>query len=317
MRNKKILPYFIFGSSLFLLISLSKENTELLRGFAAGLLRNPWERVTDFKISLQNFYQRVFSSSTHHEPPRELIQELQLKNQQLEAELDKLQTLLGNDYKGFFDFKFESLPAKVIFRPYSTWNSSLWINVGKLHNPLQGRRIVVKNSPVMSGTSVIGVVDYVGDRQSRVRLITDSGLRPAVRAQRTHGKKTYLLAKGEIYGASEPYGKGDGELLQGIGFNYDFPDAEGPARDLRTGKRMGELTNKPALPILKAGDKLVTTGLDGVFPPGLDVAIVTKIHSLKEGDYYYELEAKPTAANMQELSYVFVIPPVSDTTLEN
>jgi rod shape-determining protein MreC len=57
--------------------------------------------------------------------------------------------------------------------------------------------------------------------------------------------------------------------------------------------------------------------LDGVFPPGLDVATITKIHPLKEGDYYYELEAKPTAGNMYNLSYVFVIPPVSESQIYN
>lgn len=41
------------------------------------------------------------------------------------------------------------------------------------------------------------------------------------------------------------------------------------------------------------------------------VAEVTKVHPLKEGDYFYELEALPVAGNFDDLSLVFVIPPVS------
>ena len=58
-------------------------------------------------------------------------------------------------------------------------------------------------------------------------------------------------------------------------------------------------------------DVLVKTGMDGVFPPGFQVATVTRIELLKEGDYFYELEARPIAGPLEELSLVFVLPPMT------
>ncbi|QLH37587.1 MAG: hypothetical protein HWD61_09565 [Parachlamydiaceae bacterium] len=76
------------------------------------------------------------------------------------------------------------MPARIIFRSPNTWNSSFWINVGKEANRDLSQPILAKNSPVLVGDSVVGVVDYVGSYQSRVRLITDSGLVPSVRVAR-------------------------------------------------------------------------------------------------------------------------------------
>jgi hypothetical protein len=98
--------------------------------------------------------------------------------------------------------------------------------------------------------------------------------------------------------------------LHGIGFNYDFPDDEGPARELRSGLPINSAGDQQAIPILKVKDLLVTTGLDGVFPEGLHVAEVTHVHPLREGDYYYEIEAIPTAGNLNELSILYVMPPL-------
>ena len=44
--------------------------------------------------------------------------------------------------------------------------------------------VIGKNSPVVVDGSLVGVVEYVGKRSSRVRLITDSGLISSVRALR-------------------------------------------------------------------------------------------------------------------------------------
>lgn len=68
--------------------------------------------------------------------------------------------------------------AKVIYRTANSFNSSLWVNVGS--------DTITRNSPVLSGDSVIGIVEYVGKRVSLVRLITDSALTPAVRVVRNY-----------------------------------------------------------------------------------------------------------------------------------
>ena len=313
MRNKAIVPYLILCLSLLGLISLTKENGDNIKGKLSGFLQRPWQAASDIKVSLENFFRRFSYHSTSQidEKAQLQIQTLLLKNQMLETEVKKMQSLLGEDLAEFFDFGFDCLPAQVIFRSHSTWNSALWLNVGSQDNNTSGKEIITKNSPVVIGTAVVGVIDQVEKFQSRIRLITDSGLRPSVRVKRSYGQQTCLLAKGEIFGSSQPLWKTEGLILQGIGFNYDFADEEGPARDLRTGRLIHDRSNKPAVPIIKVGDLLVTSGLDGIFPPGLDVATVTKIHPLKEGDFYYEIEAKPAAENLYDLSYVFVIPPLT------
>ena len=246
-----------------------------------------------------------------------------------------------------------SIPARVIYRDPANWTSSFWVNVGEETNRTVGHLVVAKNSPVLLGRSVVGAIDYVGKKQSRVRLITDLGLKPAVRAVRGYPQnvllvehievlnralstrsdlpvppnefvkyvetlKSYLsqnlegwyLAKGILQGAGTPLWRKRGHCLKGVGFNYDFADEEGPARDLHSGEPLDSFSPLPAMPILKPNDLLVTTGMDGIFPPGLQVAEVTKVFPLREGGYTYDLEAIPTIGNMDELQTVFIIPPV-------
>lgn len=106
-----------------------------------------------------------------------------------------------------------------------------------------------------------------------------------------------FFAKGELCGSSAIYFRSLSSTLKGTGFNCDFKDVEGPARYLRSD-------------ILKVGDLLVTSGLDGVFPPGLKVAIVTKVSPLQAGAFAYDLEATPVAQDLADLTSVFVLPPL-------
>ncbi|MBX7067132.1 MAG: hypothetical protein K1X28_07865 [Parachlamydiales bacterium] len=229
-----------------------------------------------------------------------------------------------------------STPAQVIYRDPSLWSSSLWVNVGEKTNSALGKKAIAKNSPVLAdGGALVGVVEFVGEKQSRIRLITDSGLCPSVRVLRGGSQNRELahridsllnllekkddleslkaqllslkqsigtdwedgyMAKGEVHGSSTPFWRSRGSLLEGIGFNFDFPDSIG---------------NKKA-PLLKEGDLLVTTGLDGVFPPGLSVATVVKIHPQKAGDTVYNIDARPIITNLNDLQTLFILPPISE-----
>ena len=293
-------------------MSLSKEHAEHLRGASAGVFGKSWGHALFCQTGHNRIFWRRFGLA---DKPASIedkteIQRAELKNRVLENELKKLQGLIGENHETFFDLGFDFIPARVIYRSPYTWNSSLWINAGQEANDNFGKPIIAKNSPVVIGKAVIGVIDYVGSKQSRVRLITDSGLCPSVRVKRMVGKNVKLLAKGELHGCSKPLWRTDEHVLQGIGFNYDFADQEGPARDLRSGKALEANNKASSLPLIKKEDLLITTGLDGVFPAGLEVAVVTKISPLKEGDYYYEIEAKPVAENLDELAFVFIIPPL-------
>ena len=241
-----------------------------------------------------------------------------------------------------------ALPAKVIYREPGTWSSTIWINVGQIDNQAINAEVVAENSPVVIGRCVVGVIETVEEKRSKVRLLTDPALTPSVRVVRGSGQNQQLhshltqvidllqgredlygakeivkalatfcgqldqgvkesyLAKGTLHGSKTPLRRLHGQTLVGSGFNYDVPDAEGEARILRTGETQ---SGREKAPLIRKGDLLVTTGLDGVFPPDLHVAVVTKILPLREGGTAYSLEAKPLAPNFDTLSEVFVFPP--------
>lgn len=382
MRKKPPHAYLIIFFSLLALMSLPKDSSESLRGSTVALFSPAWHHLIAFK----NF----FNTTSHHSDDKqqnestEEMQRLRLENTLLHHEISHLKGVMQQELHLISQLSaqnesniskksaiylrnrhrlelqklalLEAVPAKVIFRSASSWNSSLWINVGHSTNETLKREVIAKNSPVVVGDAIVGVIDYVGKQQARVRLITDSGLTPSVRAMRgspqkhligekihaliqmiettkdalkinheydeliaslskaakemSHDDTIWHLAKGELHGASKPLWRKNGHLLKGIGFNYDFSDQDGPARDLRSGKPLDAHNSQPAMPILKTHDLLVTTGMDGVFPPGLLVAEVTALNYLKEGDYTYELDAIPVVKNLDDLSLVFVIPPI-------
>ncbi len=312
MRRKSYRKYFVLAGLLFLLISLPSLFVESLRHRVVALI---------FPML------RLAASKEEAESKR-----LMAENYLLKVELAKL--------KGRERSRYPSVvTAHVIYRNPHSWGSVFWVDVG------QG--VVEKNSPVLSGDALVGLVDFVGKKQARVRLITDVGLKPSVRAVRgalqnaqlfeqiesvlrpIQGRinlpieereqreliallkklqqnlsldhESWYLAKGIVEGGGAPLWRSRNHVLKGIGFNYDFADDKGAARPL---------TSDP--PILEAHDLLVTTGMDGIFPPGLRVAEISKVFPLREGAYAYEIEAIPVVKNLDSIQTVFIIPSMSD-----
>ncbi|KIC74356.1 rod shape-determining protein MreC [Candidatus Protochlamydia amoebophila] len=382
MNKKFAISYLIIFIALIFSLSLSRPISDKLRGESVALLAPLWNKLLYIKhfilhpfeappstttFSLQEENQKLELTNRLLNNDLKTLYELLDQQQSLQFQLNKLATEYPQELRTlqkqqehtkqqFFtnlQLQIQTKPARVIFRSLDTWNQSLWINVGESDNP-PNDKIIAKNSPVLVGQTIVGVIDYVGTHQSRVRLITDTGLTPSVRAVRggeqelflaeqiesiliqlqrkntkiiskedsdqiakflshlktvlkTH-KKTWYLAKGHLQGIKRPNIRGQSFILKGTGFNYDFADEEGNGRDLRTGKPLNQ--EGTAVPLLKMYDLLVTTGMDGVFPAGLKVATISKIHLLKEGDYFYEIEAIPLSVDLESLSLVFVIPPV-------
>lgn len=371
MYKKFFASYFFICFLIIASLSLSNTTSEKMRGNAMALVAPFWNFFYSYSLRIE-----ADDNSLSTEKLERLALENQLLKNQLgflKQQFDQLATLknrllelkqvqapefkelsslyqksisrISNEIK----LQTDMIPAKVIYRTVDQWNSIIWINVGNDHN--LEHNIVAKNSIVLADQAIVGIIDYVGKSQSRVRLISDSRLNPSVRAlrggeqdqlvayqidrltqslspkmlsvlgkesqflEKLHSiknalsphKKTWYLAKGELQGSLFPVGYGP-VILKGTGFNYDFADQYGEARDLRTGE-----TGRPndlVIPLLKVNDILVTTGMDGVFPEGLKVATVSKIETLQEGDYFYQIEAEPLAQNIESLSLVFVIPPL-------
>lgn len=359
--------YLFLGLILFCWMSLPTSSADKIRSYAASSLSPAWifGKKIDGYLSDRPGY---FWDEKHSNRTAELHR-LQLENQTLREQIEKISHWLSSEqriqeqlrvlhamgleekgasdshWRSFFQrrsahlrdllqWEVMAMPAQPIYRDPSSWSSCMWINVGDDDNRVLGRCVIAKNSPVIAGNALVGVIDYVGKKQSRVRLITDSGLSPSVRAVRgasqereiaslvqallerisereeakslvsslelfkTHLKPVWeegYLAKGELRGSSAPFWRSRSPKLKGFGFNFDYADEEGaPQREI---------------PFLEKGDLLVTSGLDGVFPPGLSVGRVTAVSELKPGDYAYEIEASPTAFHLNDLEMLFVLPP--------
>lgn len=298
------------------------------------------------------FAKRSFDTASYE------LAQLKLENQVLSRQIDQLRRELFTSQKikeflqdtpflekreaHFKELLLEELtstPAQVIYRDPSFWSSSLWINVGERTNRALQKKLIGVNSPVLAKGFLVGVVETVTEHQSRVRLITDPGLCPSVRACRGGlqnkelayqidfllellskredlpnqeswllqikalqqalplPKEDEMLAKGELQGSSSTFWRSTHPVLKGVGFNLDFPDRFSSQKK----------------PILQVGDFLVTTGLDGVFPPGIGVAAVTEIKAQKEsGNQTYEIKALPMVGHLNDLQTLFVLPPQSE-----
>ncbi len=310
MRKTSIYPYLFLFGFLALLTAAPLSLSEKFRNSFISTLSPLWKSLSFLKFQSSNsFEQTLPNPHVSVVTGFEEIQRLELENKLLYQEIVQLRDLV--EHLPTLKSSPQAIPARIIYRSPNSWHSSLWINVGYIDNETLPSPVIGHNSPVLVGSSIIGVLDYVGKNQSRIRLITDSGLAPSVRVLRKEeDNETLYLAKGELHGASKPAWRSQGHLLRGIGFNYDFEDDKGPARDLRTGEPLINKDTIPTFPLLAVGDLLVTTGMDGVFPPELNVAVITKLYPLKEGDYFYEIEAEPTAGKLEDLSLVFILPPV-------
>lgn len=379
-RRKELNDFFqlcIIGLLLVVFLGLPKGAKEGIRGFTAAVFSPLWcanawanEKIYTKKeltvskdsfdaLELENVRLKQELKSTFETlvQQRTLLREFgaingkpALQNFLTEREEESAKLLTGLS---------SVTPADVIFRDPSSWSSFLWVNVGENENEKQGFKVIGKNSPVVVGTTLIGVIDYIGKRQSRIRLITDTGLNPAVRVARGEVQnytllssilelqeklslrrdlfpdpedvqgiyrdldtlKSYVqqstgtsyLAKGFVYGSSQPLWRSKHPLLKGEGFNYDFADDFGPARDLMDGKLANNLEDE--IPLIQEGDLIITSGLDSLFPIGLKIGHVAHVYPLDEGDTSFELEIVPELSDFYELRKVYLLPPYqSDIT---
>ena len=222
MKKKIIITYFLIFGALLAIMSISRPTSEKMRGNSIAFLTPLWERL----LSIKHFIAHPSQPSpfTSHSIEEEM-QRLQVENQLLATELTFLQRLFDEQMRlstklamiassgseeisllsseqqkalqrilKQLNWRLKAIPARVIFRSFDTWNSSLWINIGNSINQTDQGTFIAINSPVVLGQAIVGVVDYVGEHQSKVRLISDSRLAPSVRASRG-GEQELLISE--------------------------------------------------------------------------------------------------------------------------
>lgn len=246
----------------------------------------------------------------------------------LGLQVQQMQTLLGS----------ASL-AQVILLPMMEESWVVWI---------RSRHVMEVGSSVTIGDTLVGYIDFVAGPVARVRLIYDSACQVSVRTLRPGSplqdlrrdiarwveysqslppsptlnaifKQLEIIkkeldptsswtctSKGLLVGKCPSSGLQKMGLLQGIGFNYSWPD-----EFFKTDKQ----GLKPSL--VREGDLLITSGLDGRFPAGLRVAFVTSIQTNDPAKLVYQLQARPLMGSMQDLQWVWVLPALTSHDLQN
>ena len=333
MKRKNYRSYALL---LFLIFSLLNVPKSLISSLQESLVKwgSPlWKAAFNIRTSTARFLASHLSSRSSESATEGAL----FSSQEIEG---------GKDGLNRFS---PSVMARVIYRQPSMWGSFVWIDVGEKETPL-----VQVNSPVLLDRALVGLVEFVGKKQSRVRLITDSSLVVAVRAIRGSEQKreilhlidqlllelsllkepilssgeeralfeklgilkkklekggaTQYLAKGEISGASSSLHRSLSFRLKGVGFNYDFEDDKGVARELLSGKPYEDFFKEEGVRLIQQGDLLVTSGMDGLFPEGIPVGIVVKVDPVKEGDVSFSIEVCPLSKKIHDLSRVYVLP---------
>ncbi len=149
--------------------------------------------------------------------------------------------------------------AKVLGSPAGSEYSTLLIAATKTDG-------IVKNAPVVCAKGVVGRIIDVGLLVSRVVLLTDINARTPVRFETT-GEQAILA------------GTGTAELVIIHRKQRYETDRESLMHDQ----------------VVKVGDRLITSGSGGVYPPDLTVAIITRIQeSPNGGKIYARLVAMPS-----------------------
>jgi rod shape-determining protein MreC len=371
--------YLVLAFALLISLSIPDRVSNSIRCATVGVITPTWRHFGNIKELFLKIT-TVWPSGGYHTPPS-VVKELEmirLENHQLRSQMELLkaelkltrltsqqaETLMQNSQADAYaqrrkeelfrqlELYSHAMTARVVFRENGSWKSSVWVNVGESTNRRLQTPLIKKNSPVVLGTTVVGLVDYVGESRSRIRLLTDRALTPSVRVVRgsqqkqmafrevekvvnffssyedgliakqlrpllfhlkeplSSAERNLYLAKGEIQGMRYPLWRSRGTVLQGSGFNYDFEDLEGPSRDLRTGK--SDSSHGEGISLIKRGDVVVTTGMDGLFPAGLSVGIISKVYPLKEGATSYEADIQSLVDEFDDLTFVTILPALED-----
>lgn len=209
------------------------------------------------------------------------------ENAQLKLQVQALQEELNHHINGSIQFnllreqlKFlEDDPetkifAEVIGESVDNFHHVLVLNKGSIAG-------IRRNFPVVLREGVVGRIQSVTATQSLVELITDRRHRFPALVQRT--RERAITSGGE-------------EDLQ-----LTAPDrgmVYGTGRDL-------QLNRVRMLADVQPGDRIVTSGLSGIFPKGLLVGMVTSVHRERH-ELFQSADIEPVV-DFNKIEWVFVI----------
>ena len=367
-------PLFICLVCLGIIFSVPQNTATSVRTLLFKNFTYIWNPVSlwkkDFKIDPKLLELQQDDITEFSAENNEVIKQQQLEKNVSESTLHKNQIkhsvkntinlqnpLIANDdcrrFEKLIWSQLRSTPAQVIWRDPSMWSSKIQALVYPLEDS-QKQSYIEKNSPVIFGNALIGIVESVSDNLVSIRLITDSELRVSVKAIRgsiqniilanaIQNVETLLNLRTDLEQSADlidllsiikdsiPQGKASWYLAKGEISGYSTPIWRNPSGKLkgkgfnydfsdsegpRRDLHTGKSEGAPTVSIIKKNDILITSGLDSLFPEGLYVGQVSKVKPLKKGKWSYELEAQALAGDLQNLNIVYILPPVKKADLQ-
>lgn len=218
-------------------------------------------------------YIALVGVSRENEELRERLMRLEgvaARAEEVERELAKMRELLAVP----LEEDWGRLAARVIGYSPAAWIKSITINVG-----LAGG--VSSGDPVVTEAGIVGQVVGVGLYSSEVLLITDpsSGVDAFVQSTRSRG----VLE-----------GAGDRCKIEGVG---DRCKLDGESDRCKLQFVVDER--------VQIGDRIISSGMDGVYPAGLPLGVVTKVGAKSRG-IFLPVTVEPTV-KLDRLEHVLVL----------
>ncbi|MEM7147708.1 MAG: rod shape-determining protein MreC [Verrucomicrobiota bacterium] len=272
MKRINLIALFVFVGIVAWIFTFDNEATNKIQSGAMSLL-SPFMKASG---ETKEIYKDIKAPNRSKEELAGENEQLKLANDQLRIENDRLQ-LLAKDNATFRmalnlqeSSALELVSARIISRRTSTWFSTLVIDKGYNQDVSTDSPVItaVMNESGRSDTGLVGKTTQVFADESVVILLTD--------------EKCQVAAK--IYGKTE----------QGICMGQRGATERTPYLKLRFLPKESQL--EPGTPI-------VSSGVGGLFPIGLQIGYVKEFRRL---DYDAEATIQP-AVDFGSLEHVFVI----------
>lgn len=244
----------------------------LLAAMLGGRFGAPHQFTLDFIGPFQSTVTRMFSGVVSLKNDYLSLVNVRAENRQLQAQIDKYLTELGEYREGYSTYRhlqellavkekltFQPLAARVVGKEPAFWYQTIVVDRGKKDDVLEGMIALAPGG-------VVGQVMHTGENYSKILLANapSSAIDAMVQKNRTRG----IL-------------KGAGE--KGFTLQYVLKNAD-----------------------VEVGDHVVTAGIGGVFPAGIPVGRISKIEKKQRG-MFQEIEVQPNI-DFQKLEYVLIDP---------
>lgn len=250
------------------------------------------------------------------------LEQLKLENALLNNQLANLKCLLQekNRLLHISDTSADTLYkptseiaiAQVLVKDLRPSSFTFWVDIGSNTCSFIG-----KGSPVCFGPYALGIIDYVGKRTSRVRLITDPKLQPSVTAIRGQAARSWMTDILDAFKADEKLQKSaskraiqliQSELQSGIP-SIELASGYLTGQKRHVGEELLRAEGFSKDVALQVGDRLITSGLDGMFPKGLIIGKIVEMTQPLPGALSYGAWIRPIYSKKRP-PYVYILPPL-------